>query len=413
MRSLAEQVPGIDYYEKDEDGQTPLHRAVYGGELEATEFLLPHYSIDAELGDDEGNWPLHVAAEEDEVECVKALLEFDPKGINRPNHKGETALHRAAYHDHESVVTCLIGAAGVNLNALNDKGLTILHRAIINHKTNTALLIIREGRSLATAGLDKDGWTALHHAAANGNEAVVRQLLDCGCDPHPEAEFTKTPFWLALTYQQVEVVDLYVARGLGDVAGRRARMYNSAVAAAGCGNLDLWRRFVGLDKDLAAGLDYNGDNALCIAAFAGNGHMLEDMIALNLDINSKSGLGDTALIRASHGGELRSCDTSAREVRISTAWTSMVAQLSTGLSLGDLTNARAYWSTQKPTRKYAMNLGSSPGTITPTSNCCPVFRAPSSATTIPAALIGQRPDDLYTSPLIVSVKQTFARQTKG
>ncbi|KAK7913798.1 hypothetical protein PG985_011501 [Apiospora marii] len=304
IRSLADQVPGIDYYEKDEDGQTPLHRAVSGGELEATEFLLSHCSVDAELGDADGNWPLHLAAEENEVECVKALLEFDPEGVNRPNHKGETALHRAADRDHDSVVTCLMRADGVDVNAISEEGRSILHRAIMDHKTNTALLIIREGGALATAGLDKDGWTALHHAAVYGNEAVVRELLDCGCDPHPEAQGGKTPFWLALNYQQVEVVDLYVGRGLGHVAGRRGREYNCAVAAARCGNLDFWRRFVGSDKELAAGLDYDGQNALCGAAWFGHGHMLEHMLALDLDVNSKSELGDTALILAASRGRI-------------------------------------------------------------------------------------------------------------
>lgn len=304
IKSLTDQVPGLDYYHKDTNGRTPLHRAVYGGELEVTELLLPHYSLDKDLGDDEGNWPLHVAAEENEVKCVAALIKFDPKGVDRPNAKGETALHRAAQQDHHSIIKYLIALAGANVNAMDNEGLTILHRAVFHCKTDTALLIIGEGKFPATVTADKDGWTALHYAASTGNEVIVRHLLDCGCEPYPEEKYGRTPFFMAVDYQHHEIVDLYLSRGLNEDVKQNLPGKNCALAAARCGNLELWRKLVVMNETLADGVDVEGDNAVCVAAHCGHTHMLDDMLARGLDVNGRSEYGKRTLIMAASNGRV-------------------------------------------------------------------------------------------------------------
>ncbi|KAK7999276.1 hypothetical protein PG990_011876 [Apiospora arundinis] len=300
IKSLTDQVPRLDYHCKNHSGETPLHRAAF----DAIEVMLPHYSIDDDLRDIYGQWPLHCAAWPRRVECAKALISFDPSCVDRPDNHGYTALHFAAEEGHGELVRYLLDSAGANGNAETNYGQTILVTAIIQSKTDMALFLLNNWPSLAHWVNHKNGVTPLHAAVVWCNETVARRLLDLGCEPHPELKHGATPLYFAVLRQMVGIVDLYLSRGLYQVVGRHGIRRNCALAAAVCGNLDLWRKLISVDEASATDLDEEGDNAVCIAACYGHTHMFEDMFTLGLGANGQSIYRGSALIMAAVEGNI-------------------------------------------------------------------------------------------------------------
>ncbi|KAK7983177.1 hypothetical protein PG989_010579 [Apiospora arundinis] len=303
IKSLTDQVPQLDFYCKNHSGGTPLHKAA-ADELEAIELMLPHYSIDDDLRDNYGQWPLHFAAWLGSFECAKALISFDPNCVDRPDEEGHTALHCAAEEGHGELVRYLLDSAGANGNAENNVGQTILVKAITQSKTDMALFLLSNWPSLAHWVNHKYGVTPLHAAVTRCNETVARRLLDLGCEPHPELTYGSTPLYIAVLRQMVGIVDLYLSRGLYQVVGRHGIRRNCALAAAVCGNLDLWRKLISVDEASATDLDEEGDNAVCIAACYGHTHMFEDMFTLGLGVNGQSIYRGSALIMAAAEGNI-------------------------------------------------------------------------------------------------------------
>ena len=61
--------------------------------------------------------------------------------------------------------------------------------------------------------LDKDGWTALHHAAYNDHAPCVRLLLQRKADPNAEAEHGCVPLHMAAAQASPEVIGLLAEAG--------------------------------------------------------------------------------------------------------------------------------------------------------------------------------------------------------
>ena len=94
----------------DENRQTMLHHAAYGGQLENVKFLIERNHIEADCKGWKGKTPLHSACRGGKYDVVEYLIlecGVDPS-LCRDNN-GNTPLHSAAKNGDKSVVRLLIG----------------------------------------------------------------------------------------------------------------------------------------------------------------------------------------------------------------------------------------------------------------------------------------------------------------
>ncbi len=131
-----------------------------------------------------GYTPLHAAAKMGHAGVVKLLLAAG-ENPNAATTDGSTPLHEAAAYGHPEVIKVLEGAR-VNVDAPlirgPQHGITPLHLAAHSGKVQAVIALLAAGANINAQSVD--GITALLGGSFNGQDEVVRILLDAGADPN-------------------------------------------------------------------------------------------------------------------------------------------------------------------------------------------------------------------------------------
>lgn len=138
---------------------------------------------------------LHEAAAAGEERAL-ALADADPAQVNALSPDGFAPLHLACFFGHPALVDGLL-ARGADANAVSRNAMAVrpLHSAAAHGGADARLTI---SRALLAGGADArpaqhGGWTPLHQAAATGDAALARLLLDHGADPAARSDDGKLP----------------------------------------------------------------------------------------------------------------------------------------------------------------------------------------------------------------------------
>ncbi|TFW28970.1 ankyrin repeat domain-containing protein [Massilia horti] len=151
------------------------------------------------------------AVQMDDARTVQALL---GKGLD-PNAKnpvgGEPALVAAVREGSMQVLEVLLANPSTNIevNALN--GNTALMMAAFKHNKPALMALLNKG-----AAVDRQGWTALHYAAAAGDDEIARILLQRGARidaVSPPASGLYTPLMLAAREGRHSTAQLLIEQG--------------------------------------------------------------------------------------------------------------------------------------------------------------------------------------------------------
>jgi len=112
--NITAQLDGSKANEKDEDGNTALHRAAKEGHTKVVEFLLKTPGIDVNALDTEfRGTPLNWAAEGGHTEVVELLLKTPGIDVNVRDNHGRNPLNMADYYGHHEIVRMLKAAWAV------------------------------------------------------------------------------------------------------------------------------------------------------------------------------------------------------------------------------------------------------------------------------------------------------------
>lgn len=164
---------------QDHSGNTPLH---YSCAEMAAALIAMNASIESQ--NLQGSTALHLAAKKGEEEKVGILLAANAN-VQVQDKLQNTPLHYAAWAGHYKIVKMVLGR-GADVDSVNKLGMTPLSLAIAKPYSNQLERIVSLifGANANVHTPNKDGNTALHHAAMNQNSKILKLLLQEGGDIH-------------------------------------------------------------------------------------------------------------------------------------------------------------------------------------------------------------------------------------
>ncbi|CAL0319175.1 unnamed protein product [Lupinus luteus] len=137
--------------------------------------------------------------------------------------------------------------------------------------------------------VDKEGKTALHHAASKGNEYCVVLLLEHGADPNIKDLEGSVPLWEARLIRHKTIMKLLIDNG-ADISD--ANPGHVACTAAAQNNLELLKEVVQCGIDVTQP-NKNGTTALHAAVCEGNTEMVQFLLDQGANIDKIDGNGWT------------------------------------------------------------------------------------------------------------------------
>lgn len=122
------------------------------------------------VADEVDDW--FIAIQNDHTGKVEDMLKagFDPNTVETK--RGDTGLILAMREDSNRVLDILLADKRTKLDASAFNGDNALMIACYKGNEQAVLKLLKKG-----AKVDKNGWTPLHYAAANGNNKIVKMLL--------------------------------------------------------------------------------------------------------------------------------------------------------------------------------------------------------------------------------------------
>ena len=148
------------------------------------------------------------SAQIDDTRTMGKLLAagIDPN-MTEPQ-RGDTGMVLALREDAKRVFALLLAQPGIKLEARSGNGDTALMMASYKRNQLAVLALLDKG-----AQVNQTGWTALHYAAAAGDNAIVRILLDRYAYIDAESPTRITPLMFAAREGQDATVKLLLEEG--------------------------------------------------------------------------------------------------------------------------------------------------------------------------------------------------------
>ena len=159
---------------RNNDNDTPLHRAALHGNDTAISVLIQHGAEVNERGD-VGRTALHLACSEGKVACIHELMRLGADVEARDSEKESTPIHLAASFNHPDCVMVLLDKYSASINAVNKFGNTALHRAALKGNLEVVKLLTSYSQCDVNAK-DNDGETATDLARDEHHNDIVDYL---------------------------------------------------------------------------------------------------------------------------------------------------------------------------------------------------------------------------------------------
>jgi ankyrin repeat protein len=179
---------------KNEQGQSPVLAAVYGGRADVRDLLIAHGA------------PLefYEAVAAGQLESVEHFVEKDPDLARSFSPDGFPVIALAAAFGHFLIVRYLFEKGGdVTAVATNGTGYNALTGAVTGGHQQIAIWLLENG---ADANYRYGpGYSPLLAAAANGHLEIVKDLLVHGADIHAKSNDGKTALAIAEERKHPEV----------------------------------------------------------------------------------------------------------------------------------------------------------------------------------------------------------------
>ncbi|GAX79526.1 hypothetical protein CEUSTIGMA_g6967.t1 [Chlamydomonas eustigma] len=216
----------------DKNGVTSLHWAVRTGFKKVTALLLNH-KANKEAADKNGQTPVHYAAREGKKECLLMLLE----GLEKLDHPKETGLLTSIVDIFKSDGR----KAAVDVNKMDKNGWTALHHAAYGGHEQCMVLLLNRGANVDKA--DKDMWTPLHTASQRGWKECAFLLVEFGSNVNATTRDCLTPLHCAAKRNDKDLSLMLIHKG-ADIEASSKLGRTPLDFAARRGNLECVSLFI-------------------------------------------------------------------------------------------------------------------------------------------------------------------------
>jgi len=230
---------------RDETRRTPLHYSSQNGHMKIMSLLIK-YGAKVNVLDEFKRSPLHWAAGMCHAGTIKALL-FQKADVNVKDLNGNTPLHIATQKRH-SEISAILFERGADVKIKNKKGqmpiLNVLEGGDVGLLTSFLKTISKE----ELGNLPQ----LLFRAAARGDDAIVKVLLEQGADPNgkfsryigghykPNYDYVERPLHQAVQAGNLRAVQLLVEYG-ADVNAENSYGHTPLYDAIYAANEDIAR----------------------------------------------------------------------------------------------------------------------------------------------------------------------------
>ena len=293
MRWLIEKGANVDA--KDCVGRTALHLASSVGNTAAVRLLLEN-GAKTEIPAYDQMTPLHFASQRDHHNSIELLLKSGAKIDAQTSYK-TTALDMALAGGNDKAAAKLLenGAKPFWTVPQGYQADTIFHDADTSGSDlfKGSLLSLPAGNMGSIDCVNQNLQTPLHCATVNGNESVVRSLLDAGADIEEKDEIRRTPLLLASENGHTAVMRLLLEQG-ADIDAKDEKDRTLLHLASERGNI------AAVDLLLKEGVDINAkqhdeSTALHLAVIYGHESLVELLLETGANIEARNIYGNTAL----------------------------------------------------------------------------------------------------------------------
>lgn len=257
----------LNLEDKDDDGMTMLHRAVWNNDLSSAQNLIQQGANVRSKAND-GRTALHYAALNlnADFSMMELLLKTEAgESINTKDNRGQAPMHYLAQNGFSDGIK-LLANFGADINLSDDYGLSPYLWAIIAGQSKTTSLLLSLGVDVYDTSANEK--SALWWAANRGHSSMARLLLSEGA---------------------VLVNPTHSSRSV------------PLGAAASCGDLDTVQLLLNYGAD-PNHRDHEGWSAIHWAVEQGHLEILHTLLNHGADINAISSYGTSPLHCAANGG---------------------------------------------------------------------------------------------------------------
>ncbi|XP_067659947.1 ankyrin-3-like [Haliotis asinina] len=324
---------GADLSPVDSKGNTILHLACEGGNLQIINYLLKQNTVDingreqpegtpamkAALQGHKGvfdllvrkgadlslmdllhNTILHVACEGGNLDIVKYILKQNIVNINSISEYGCTPAMKAALKGHEDVFN-LIVKQGADLSLVDNEGDTILHAACKGGNVKIVKYVLDHG-SVGINLRGKDMFTPIMIAAYKGHKDIFHELEKKNADLLFRDGDQNNILHLACKGGNIEIIKHILTTYSMDVNDIGFQGSTPIMLAASEGRKDMFDVLLQSGADLSH-VDYSRYNILHMACRGGNMELVKHVLAQNIvEINSRSNDGSSPAMEAAYEG---------------------------------------------------------------------------------------------------------------
>lgn len=198
--------PSINFDTPDQEGNTPLFKAMSCANFEVVSFLLDH-QCRINFQNTHGQSPLFEAVHTNSMDFMSKVLALETIDVTITDENGSNVMHTACMNGLVNSVVVLASTHPHLVNESDKYGKTPLMYSAENAYVNILKLLLTEKTQINASC--NDGWTALMYATSKGALDIMSLLIAHGADLESrDNSFQQTPFLIAVKSGHLEAAEL-------------------------------------------------------------------------------------------------------------------------------------------------------------------------------------------------------------